>query len=45
MYRWKLPDAIQAAIAYLEELTLVTRDTKDFRDNTPIQVLTPYGVG
>ena len=40
--RWRLPDAIQAAIALQEELTLVTRNTKDFKDGDPIPVLTPY---
>ena len=44
LYRWKLPDAIQAAIAHLEELALVTRNTKDFGDNAPIKVLTPYRI-
>ena len=40
--RWKLPDAIQAAIALREDLTLVTRNTRDFRDGDPISVATPY---
>ena len=42
--RWKLPDAIQAAIALAEDLTLVTRNTKDFKDGDPIPVETPYVV-
>lgn len=29
-HRWKLPDAIQAAIALNHKLKLVTRNTKDF---------------
>ena len=40
--RWKLPDAFQAAIALEEDLTLVTRNTKDFKDSGPIPVETPY---
>ena len=40
--RWKLPDAIQAAIALEEDLTLVTRNTKDFKDGAPVRVATPY---
>lgn len=33
--RWKLPDAIQAAIAIQEGLTLVTRNTRDFKAGGP----------
>ena len=40
--RWKLPDAIQAAIALAEDLTLVTRNTKDFKDGAPVRVAMPY---
>jgi predicted nucleic acid-binding protein len=29
-YRWKLPDALQAALAQHHQLKLVTRNTKDF---------------
>ena len=29
-YKWKLPDALQAAIALSHELLFVTRNTKDF---------------
>lgn len=43
--RWKLPDAIQAAIAKHHELTLVTRNTRDFQSNELIDVLVPYRVG
>ena len=43
--RWKLPDAIQAAIALQEGLTLVTRNTRDFRDNSPVSVEIPYRIG
>lgn len=42
--RWKLPDAIQAAIAIQEGLTLVTRNTRDFRASSPVAVETPYQV-
>ena len=42
--RWKLPDAIQAAIALQEGLTLVTRNTEDFRASSPVAVETPYQV-
>lgn len=41
---WKLPDAIQAAIAIDNKLTLVTRNTRDFRDGEELRVLTPYQV-
>ena len=40
--RWKLPDAIQAAIALEEDLTLVTRNTKDFKDGAPVRIMMPY---
>ncbi len=30
-FRWKLPDALQAATARDDGLSLVTRDTRDFR--------------
>mgnify|MGYP000069930793 FL=1 len=40
--RWKLPDAIQAAIAIDQNLVLVTRNTKDFKDGQPVKVLIPY---
>ena len=40
--RWKLPDAIQAAIAI--GLTLVTRNTRDFKAGSPVAVETPYQI-
>lgn len=40
--RWKLPDAIQAAIARANNLTLVTRNTRDFQPGGDPQVLIPY---
>lgn len=42
--RWKLPDALQAAVARRYELVLVTRNTKDFRSGGPLEVLVPYVV-
>jgi hypothetical protein len=41
-YRWKLPDAIQAALAIEEGLTLVTRNTRDFKVGGPVSVEIPY---
>lgn len=43
-HRWKLPDAIQAAVALEEDLTLVTRNTRDFKDGNPMRVETPYRI-
>jgi predicted nucleic acid-binding protein len=40
--RWKLPDALQAAVAMRHGLVLVTRNTRDFRNGRGLQVLTPY---
>lgn len=40
--RWKLPDAIQAAFAKHHDLTLVTRNTRDFGTEDEIAVLVPY---
>ena len=40
--RWKLPDAIQTAIALKEGLTLVTRNTRDFKPGEPVPVEIPY---
>ena len=42
--RWKFPDAIQAAIAIQEGLTLVTRNTRDFKAGSPVAVETPYQI-
>ena len=41
-HRWKLPDAIQAALALQEGLTLVTRNTRDFRPDAPVPLKIPY---
>ena len=43
-HRWKLPDAMQAAIALEHDLTLVTRNTRDFKNRNPVPVETPYRV-
>lgn len=43
-HRWKLPDAIQAAIAQLNGLQLVTRNTKDFPAAAFSFVVVPYRV-
>jgi predicted nucleic acid-binding protein len=42
--RWKLPDALQAAVAVQHGLTLVTRDTRDFAPAGKLDVLVPYRV-
>lgn len=41
---WKLPDALQAAVANRHGLVLVTRNTKDFQPGGSVEVLVPYGV-
>ena len=40
--RWKLRDALQAAIALEQDLTLVTRNTKEFKDHAPVRMATAY---
>ena len=42
--RWKLPDALQAAVAIHHGLTLVTRNTRDFTSDGKLKVLVPYRV-
>lgn len=43
--RWKLPDALQAAVAVQHGLVLVTRNTRDFRaGGKKVEVLVPYWV-
>jgi predicted nucleic acid-binding protein len=42
--RWKLPDALQAAVAIHYGMTLVTRNSKDFRGGGELEVLVPYRV-
>lgn len=41
-YRWKLPDAYQAAIAVEHKMTLLTRNTKDFNPSIHKFVKIPY---
>ena len=41
-YKIKLPDAIIAATALLNSLTLITRDTNDFRKINGLKVIAPY---
>lgn len=41
-HRWKLPDAFQAALAQHHGLTLVTRNTNDFRPERHDFVQVPY---
>jgi len=42
--RIKLPDALIAATAIVHELTLITRNTRDFRNLTELQVVNPFEV-
>lgn len=41
---WKLPDALQAAVASDNRLVLVTRNTRDFQPGGDPEVLIPYRV-
>ena len=41
-YRWKLPDALQAAAALHHGLILVTRNTRDFPPESLHFVVAPY---
>lgn len=43
-FRWKLPDALQAAIAKNHQLKLVTRNTKDFQSKKHKFVNIPYTI-
>lgn len=43
-YRWKLPDALQAAVAHHHGLRLVTRNTKDFPPERYDFVTVPYQI-
>ena len=43
-HKLKLPDAIQIAIAENNNLTLVTRDTKDFTKKNIKNLLVPYKI-
>ncbi|WP_147653251.1 PIN domain-containing protein [Vulcaniibacterium gelatinicum] len=42
--RWKLPDALQAAVAQHHGLALVTRNTRDFQPGGELEVVVPYRV-
>lgn len=42
--RWKLPDALQAAVATHHRLMLVTRNTRDFQPGGVPEVVVPYRV-
>lgn len=42
--RLKLPDALQAAMASEHQLTLVTRNTRDFKPGGEPDVLIPYWI-
>lgn len=42
--RWKLPDALQAAVAMRHKLVLVTRNSRDFQMGGIPDVLIPYRV-
>ena len=42
--RWKLPDALQASVALQHDLTMVTRNTRDFQPTGPVAVWVPYRV-
>jgi predicted nucleic acid-binding protein len=44
-YKWKLPDAFQAAIAERHGLKLATRNTRDFPPGRFSFVVVPYSVG
>jgi len=44
-YRIKLPDAIIAATALANNLTLISRNSKDFRGIENLKVVNPYDMG
>lgn len=41
---WKLPDALQAALAKYHGLRLVTRNTRDFREDRHDFITVPYQI-
>jgi predicted nucleic acid-binding protein len=41
-HRWKMPDALQAALAHYHGLSLVTRNTRDFPPDRHPFVVVPY---
>ncbi len=44
IYKTKLPDAIIAATAIVNQLTIITRDLKDFEKIEGLEVLNPYDI-
>lgn len=44
LYAIKLPDAIIAATAFIHDLTLITRNTKDFMKIPGLELINPYEV-
>jgi hypothetical protein len=44
VYKTKLPDAIIAATALVNKLTIITRNTKDFDKIEGLEVLNPYDI-
>ena len=42
--QWKLPDALQAAVAVQHGLILVTRNSRDFKVGGKVDVVMPYRV-
>ena len=45
VHRWRLPDAIQAAVAQHHRLSLATRNTDDFNPKRHAFVVVPYTLG
>lgn len=43
-HRWKMPDALQAALAQYHGLSLATRNTRDFPPDRHRFVVVPYAV-
>jgi predicted nucleic acid-binding protein len=43
-HRWKMPDALQAAVARHHGLDLVTRNTRDFPPEAHSFVVVPYAL-
>lgn len=43
-HRWRLPDALQAAVAQLNRLRLATRNTRDFSPDQFDFVVVPYSL-
>ena len=43
-FRWRIPDAFQAALAQLHDLKLATRNTRDFPPQRHAFVVVPYSI-